>query len=66
MGLVEWVWELYGKGELLLGVDEKLGLDLDTKEADCLKMIRLWCVHPDQSLRASIRQAICVLKFETT
>ena len=66
MGLVEWIWNLYGKGDLLLAVDEKLETDLDEKQVECLMIIGLWCSHPDRNLRPSIRQAIQVLKFEAT
>ncbi|OMP01649.1 hypothetical protein COLO4_11692 [Corchorus olitorius] len=64
MGLVEWVWGLYGKGELLLGVDEKVQKDFDKKQATCLMIVGLWCAHPDRNSRPSIRQAIQVLNFE--
>ncbi|KAF6167095.1 hypothetical protein GIB67_041350 [Kingdonia uniflora] len=63
-GLVEWVWELYGKGSILEAVDERFVKDFDFKEVECLMIIGLWCAHPDHSLRPSIRQAIQVLKFE--
>ncbi|KAK9949315.1 hypothetical protein M0R45_004846 [Rubus argutus] len=66
MGLVEWVWDLYGKGNLLLAVDERLHLVYDEKQAECLVIVGLWCVHPDRSLRPSIRQAIQILNFEAT
>ncbi|CAI9272423.1 unnamed protein product [Lactuca saligna] len=64
LGLVEWVWGLRGKGELLSGVDQKLNKEFDTKQVECLMMVGLWCAHPDQSLRPLIRQAIQVLKLE--
>lgn len=57
-------WGLRGKGELLSGVDQKLNKEFDTKQVECLMMVGLWCAHPDQSLRPSIRQAIQVLKLE--
>ncbi|KAF3445437.1 hypothetical protein FNV43_RR10613 [Rhamnella rubrinervis] len=66
MGLVERVWELYGKGNLLLGVDERLAMDFDQKQVECLMIVGLFCAHPDPSLRPSIRQAISVLKFESS
>jgi hypothetical protein len=66
MGLVEWIWNLYGKGDLLLAMDEKLQTDFDEKQVECLMIIGLWCSHPDRNLRPSMRQAIQVLKFETT
>nr|POE55153.1 l-type lectin-domain containing receptor kinase ix.1 [Quercus suber] len=64
MGLVEWIWNLYGKGDLLSVVDRKLQADLDEKQVGCLMIVGLWCAHPDRNLRLSIRQAIQVLKFE--
>ncbi|XP_059436762.1 L-type lectin-domain containing receptor kinase IX.1-like, partial [Corylus avellana] len=64
IGLVEWVWNLYGRGDLLLAVDEKLQMDFDKKQVECLMIIGLWCAHPDRSFRPLIRQAIQVLNFE--
>ncbi|KAJ8765611.1 hypothetical protein K2173_014733 [Erythroxylum novogranatense] len=62
--LVEWVWDLYGKGQILEAVDQRLGRDFDEKELECLLIVGLWCCHPDFTLRPSIRQVINVLKFE--
>nr|VDD18821.1 unnamed protein product [Brassica oleracea] len=63
--LVERVWDLYGKGELIKGVDEKLGGDgFDEKQAECLMVVGLWCAHPDRNSRPSIKQAIQVLSLE--
>ncbi|KAI6694987.1 hypothetical protein NL676_022697, partial [Syzygium grande] len=62
--LVEWVWDLYGDGKLLEGFDERMGLDFEEKQFECLMMVGLWCAHPDRTLRPSIRQVIKVLKFE--
>jgi hypothetical protein len=66
IGLVQWVWNLYGRGDLLLAVDGKLQNDFDEKQVECLMIVGLWCAHPDRSLRPSIRQAIHVLNFEAT
>ncbi|KAK6128739.1 LOW QUALITY PROTEIN: hypothetical protein DH2020_037522 [Rehmannia glutinosa] len=63
-GLVEWVWDLYGNGEIVSGVDEKMKMDYEPKEVECLMTVGLWCAHPDRSLRPSIRQARNVLNFE--
>ncbi|KAJ4714596.1 putative Kinase [Melia azedarach] len=65
MGLLEWVWDLYGKGELLSAADERLDMDLDEQQIKCLMIVGLWCAHPDRNFRPSIRQAIQVLNFET-
>ncbi|KAL7131719.1 hypothetical protein ABFS83_12G022800 [Erythranthe nasuta] len=62
--LVEWVWDLYGNGELLSCVDECARVDFETKQAERLMIVGLWCAHPDFSLRPSIRQASHVLNFE--
>ncbi|XVF59134.1 hypothetical protein PTKIN_Ptkin07bG0251100 [Pterospermum kingtungense] len=64
-GLVEWIWGLYEKGELLLAVDKKLSKDFDEKQAERLMIVGLWCAHPDCNSRPSIRQAIQVLNFES-
>ncbi|XP_062144756.1 L-type lectin-domain containing receptor kinase IX.1-like [Alnus glutinosa] len=66
VGLVQWVWNQYGRGDLLLAVDGKLQNDLDEKQVECLIIVGLWCAHPDRSLRPSIRQAIQVLNFDAT
>ncbi|CAL5358254.1 unnamed protein product [Camellia sinensis] len=63
MRLVEWVWELYGRGNLLEATDAKLG-DFDEEQMECLLFVGLWCAHPDYNLRPSIKQAIQVLDFE--
>ncbi|XP_038695651.1 L-type lectin-domain containing receptor kinase IX.1-like [Tripterygium wilfordii] len=64
MGLVEWVWNLYGNENLLSGVDPRLQSDFDMGQVQCLMIVGLWCAHPDLNFRPSIRQAIQVLKFE--
>ncbi|EEF35157.1 kinase, putative [Ricinus communis] len=61
MSLVEWVWDLYGTGKMMSGVDERLGTDFDGKQAERLMIVALWCAQPDRRLRPSIRQAIHVL-----
>ncbi|XP_010463405.1 PREDICTED: L-type lectin-domain containing receptor kinase IX.2-like [Camelina sativa] len=66
ISLVERVWELYGKQEVMTScVDEKLGKDFDKKEAECLVVLGLWCAHPHKNSRPSIKQAIQVLNFES-
>ncbi|KAM7276135.1 hypothetical protein ACFE04_018001 [Oxalis oulophora] len=64
-GLLGWVWDLYGSGQLHLAVDNKLNANFDKNKVECLMMVGLWCAHPDFTQRPSIRQAIQVLKFET-
>jgi len=65
-GMIEWVWDHYGRGELLVAMDENFKKDFDEKQVECLMIVGLWCAHPDVNLRPSIRQAIQVLNFELT
>ncbi|KAE8704827.1 L-type lectin-domain containing receptor kinase IX.2 [Hibiscus syriacus] len=62
--LLEWVWDLYGKGQLLEAVDKRLGKVFDKRQIECLMITGLWCCHPDYTHRPSIRQVISVLNFE--
>ncbi|KAG7554817.1 Protein kinase-like domain superfamily [Arabidopsis suecica] len=63
--LLEKVWDLYGKGEVITAIDEKLRIDgFDEKQAECLMIVGLWCAHPDRNSRPSIKQAIQVLNLE--
>jgi serine/threonine protein kinase len=64
--LVEWVWELYGRGELLDAADSRLCGDFDEQQMERLMIVGLCCAHPDYSLRPSIRKAINVLDFEAS
>ncbi|XP_076928038.1 L-type lectin-domain containing receptor kinase IX.1-like [Bidens hawaiensis] len=60
MQLLEWVWELYGKGSLSEAIDPSLGPEFEEEEIKRLMIVGLWCVHPDYELRPSMRQAIKV------
>ncbi|KAK7246694.1 hypothetical protein RIF29_41564 [Crotalaria pallida] len=62
--IVEYVWELYGLGKFLEVGDPKLHGSFDEEQMKRLVVVGLWCVHPDYTLRPSIRQVIQVLKFE--
>ncbi|TYJ10710.1 hypothetical protein E1A91_A11G226200v1 [Gossypium mustelinum] len=64
MGLVVWVWDLYGQEKLLSAVDEKLNNNVDEKQVDRLMIVGLWCAHPDNSSRPSIKQGTQALNFE--
>ncbi|CAL9243486.1 unnamed protein product [Arabidopsis halleri] len=63
--LVERVWDLYGRQELMSVIDKKLGEDFDKNQAECLLVVGLWCGHPDRNSRPSIKQAIQVLNLES-
>ncbi|KAA8536366.1 hypothetical protein F0562_028844 [Nyssa sinensis] len=62
--MVDWVWELYGMGNLLKAADPKLCSEFDEEQMQCLMIVGLWCACPDYKLRPSIKQAIQVLNFE--
>ncbi|XP_052479483.1 L-type lectin-domain containing receptor kinase IX.1-like [Gossypium raimondii] len=62
--LVTWVWNAYGSQRLPDVADPKLCMNFDAKQMECLLMVGLWCVHPDQHLRPSIRQTLQVFNFE--
>ena len=40
--LVEWVWSLYGKGQLLEAVDKGLSMEFDQRQMECLMTVGLW------------------------
>ncbi|XP_057978155.1 L-type lectin-domain containing receptor kinase IX.1-like [Malania oleifera] len=62
--MVEWAWDLYGRGRVLKAADARLRGDFDEREMECLLVVGLWCAHPDQSVRPPVREAIQVLNFE--
>ncbi|KAM0888928.1 hypothetical protein ACQ4PT_028033 [Festuca glaucescens] len=62
--LTQWVWDWYGKGMILHAADERLEVEFNGEQVECVLIVGLWCAHPDWSLRPSIRQAINVLRFE--
>ncbi|KAG8478503.1 hypothetical protein CXB51_028380 [Gossypium anomalum] len=64
IGLVEWIWHLYGSGNLLCSVDKRMNAEFDEKQMECLMIVGLWCAHPDSNLRPSIKQVIQVLDFD--
>ena len=65
VSLVEWVWNLYGKDQLIEAVDKRLSMEYDEEKMERLMVVGLWCCHPDPTIRPSIRQVINVLSFET-
>ncbi|XP_026391001.1 L-type lectin-domain containing receptor kinase IX.1-like [Papaver somniferum] len=65
VSLVEWVWELYGTGNIIEAADEKLIMDFDEQQMQHLMILGLWCAHPDHKARPSIRQVINILNFES-
>ncbi|XP_073005039.1 L-type lectin-domain containing receptor kinase IX.1-like [Typha latifolia] len=62
--LVPWVWEMYGRKQVIEASDARLNSEFEEQEMERLMVVGLWCAHPDYNLRPTIRQAISVLKFE--
>uniref|UniRef100_A0A7N2L6E0 Protein kinase domain-containing protein n=1 Tax=Quercus lobata TaxID=97700 RepID=A0A7N2L6E0_QUELO len=62
---VEWVWDLYGKDQLIEVVGRRLNMEYDEEKMKRLMVVGLWCYHPDPTIRPSIRLVINVLSFET-
>ncbi|XP_047978744.1 L-type lectin-domain containing receptor kinase IX.1-like [Salvia hispanica] len=63
---VEWVWELYGMGRPLEAADvslEECG-GYDEREMERLMVVGLWCAHPDDGLRPSMKEVVRLLEFE--
>ncbi|PKA52472.1 L-type lectin-domain containing receptor kinase IV.1 [Apostasia shenzhenica] len=64
MVLLDWVLELFKKGELLEARDRKLGAEFDTEEAEMVLKLGLICSHPAPSARPSMRQVVQYLDRE--
>ncbi|XP_030463076.1 L-type lectin-domain containing receptor kinase IX.1-like [Syzygium oleosum] len=63
--VMQWVWELYGTGELLHAADPKLGEHFDEMQMERLMIVGLWCTQADPLCRPSIREAVNVLNFDS-
>ncbi|XP_062087303.1 L-type lectin-domain containing receptor kinase IX.1-like [Humulus lupulus] len=65
VSLVEWVWELYGRCQLVEAVDKGLvSMEWNDREMECVMIVGLWCCHPDPTSRPSIKQVMSALNFE--
>ncbi|XP_057787997.1 L-type lectin-domain containing receptor kinase IX.1-like [Salvia miltiorrhiza] len=63
MRTVEWVWELYGRGQQLEAADPDV-VGYEEREMERLMVVGLWCAHPDDTLRPSIKEVVRLLGFE--
>ncbi|KAF6994818.1 hypothetical protein CFC21_011419, partial [Triticum aestivum] len=64
--LMQWVCDLYGGGKTLSAADARLKEEFNGLEMERVKVVGLWCAHPDRGMRPSIRQAVNVLRFEAS
>lgn len=62
--LIDWVWELMMKGELVLALDERLRSrgELDEEEVEKVLHLGLLCTYPDPSARPTMRQVVKILE----
>ncbi|CAN6275381.1 unnamed protein product [Urochloa humidicola] len=60
--LVEWAWDMHGRGAALDAADERLRGALDAWEVERVIAVGLWCAHPDPKARPGIRQAAEALR----
>ncbi|XP_021890603.1 probable L-type lectin-domain containing receptor kinase S.5 [Carica papaya] len=56
--LVDCIWNLYGKNELVKGVDRLLEGKFDEEQARRTLIIGLACLHPDSNCRPNIRKVV--------
>ncbi|KAK7278815.1 hypothetical protein RJT34_23853 [Clitoria ternatea] len=63
--IVYWVWELYGNGEIVDTVDERLkNEEIKEEEVEGMLVLGLACCHPNPHQRPSMRTALQVLNGE--
>ncbi|GFY82730.1 receptor lectin kinase [Actinidia rufa] len=62
--LVDWVFSLWIKGEILLAVDHKLGCDFVAEEVELVLKLGLLCSHSEPMARPSMRQVVRYLEGE--
>lgn len=60
--LVEWVWSLHRKGEILKAADSRLGSDFDERQMEKLLIIGLSCTLTDSHLRPSAKLVLRMLE----
>ncbi|KAJ4891857.1 L-type lectin-domain containing receptor kinase IV.1 [Raphanus sativus] len=60
--LVDWVFGLWNKGNILDAVDPNMGSEYDQKEVEMVLKLGLLCSHPDPRARPSMRQVLQYLR----
>ncbi|XP_038719327.1 probable L-type lectin-domain containing receptor kinase S.5 [Tripterygium wilfordii] len=63
-GIANWLWELYGHGRILDGVDPKLEEEYEVEEVERMLVLGLGCCHPNPHHRPSMKTVLQVLKGE--
>ncbi|KAL3698861.1 hypothetical protein R1sor_012937 [Riccia sorocarpa] len=63
VNLVDWVWGLYSRGELLNAVDSRLQRgSYDIRQVTTVLSVGLLCSHPDPSRRPNMVQVLQILR----
>ncbi|XP_019442083.1 PREDICTED: L-type lectin-domain containing receptor kinase S.6 [Lupinus angustifolius] len=62
--VVDYVWKLWEKKELIEGADPTLMGKFDVLEMERMLLVGLLCVHPDYEKRPTVRDAARILKKE--
>ncbi|KAI3456258.1 hypothetical protein Pfo_012921 [Paulownia fortunei] len=65
--MVDWVWELLRRGELLTAADARLRArgELDEEEVERVLHLGLLCAHPDPNARPTMRQVVKLFEGKT-
>lgn len=64
--IVYWVWELYGKGNILSALDKRVisSSEMDDEEIEIVLVLGLACCHPNPHERPTMRSVLQVLNGE--
>ncbi|KAG2301952.1 hypothetical protein Bca52824_030603 [Brassica carinata] len=60
--LVDWVFGLWNRGNILDAVDPNMGFEYDQKEVEMILKVGLLCSHSDPRARPSMRQVLQYLR----
>eukprot|EP01018_Ginkgo_biloba_P028548 Gb_04107 [translate_table: standard] len=59
--LVDWVWDFQANGKIFLAADPKLYGEYVVEEMEAVLKLGLWCSHPQENSRPTMRQVVQIL-----
>ncbi|KAK9129037.1 hypothetical protein Syun_017834 [Stephania yunnanensis] len=62
--IVDWLWELYGKGMILNAVDSRMHMDLNEEQMERTQKLGLACCHPDPNQRPLTSKVLQILSVK--
>lgn len=62
--LVDFVWDLWGKGKLIEAAERRLMGKFDVVEMERMLLVGLSCAHPDHEKRPPVKEAARILRGE--